>query len=254
MSDLPHQMQNLKQAIKRLPGVERVLQAVKRHKRRKAIRVFKTPAELFAHYYRNNNWGSQESVSGEGSTLKYTEKLRAELPRVLELCKVKIMLDAPCGDFNWMRLVPRENGIRYIGGDIVEELIERNRRLYADATTEFKIIDVRNDPLPTADIWMCRDCLFHLSDQDIFRTLGNFSKSDIHYLLTSTHPHTRLNLDIDTGDFRLLDLEKPPFNFPKADIYIDDWIEGFPVRQLGLWSRDAINKCLKNSKAYLRAN
>jgi hypothetical protein len=243
-------MQNLKQAIKRLPGVERLLQAVKRYKRRKATRGFKNARELFAHYYHNNNWGSQESASGEGSTLKYTENLRAELPRLLKHYKIQTMLDAPCGDYNWMRVVPRENGIRYVGGDIVEELIDCNRRLFADAATEFKIIDVRNDPLPSADIWMCRDCLFHLSNQDIFHALENFCKSDINYLFTSTHPHANLNLNIDTGDFRQLNLEKPPFNFPKADIYIDDWIEGFPVRQLGLWSRTAISKCLENNKTY----
>ena len=39
------------------------------------------------------------------------------------------LLDAPCGDFNWMRHVPL-GGVSYTGADVVPELIARNRRDY----------------------------------------------------------------------------------------------------------------------------
>lgn len=238
----------LKNAIKRLPGVLLLQHALRRLKLRYQHRRLKTPEELFTHYYRSNSWGSDESVSGQGSTLKYTEKLRAELPRIIERHGIRTILDAPCGDYNWMRSVPRENGVRYIGGDIVEDLVAANQRLFADRQTEFKKIDVTTDPLPAADLWMCRDCLFHFSNADIFRSLANFIRSDIRYLLTSTHPNSPANYDIFTGDFRLLNLEKPPFNFPKAELYVDDWIEGFPVRQLALWSREVVSDSMAGNK------
>jgi hypothetical protein len=38
------------------------------------------------------------------------------------------LLDAGCGDFNWMRTVDLP-GIKYIGVDVVSDLIERNRGL-----------------------------------------------------------------------------------------------------------------------------
>jgi hypothetical protein len=243
-------LRKLRKAIKRLPGVERLHKVFIRRYLRHVHRQFETPAELFSHYYRNNSWGGDESRSGHGSSMQYTENVRAQLPGIWERYAVKTMLDAPCGDFNWMRSVQREGRVRYIGGDIVEELVARNQSLYTDASTEFRKIDVTADPLPSADLWMCRDCLFHFSDRDLYRALGNFLKSDIKYLLTSTHPNSRANFDIFTGDFRFLILEKPPFNFPKASFYFDDWIEGFPVRQMGLWSRETVAECLSRNRAY----
>lgn len=246
-------LRKLRNVVKGLPGVERLREAIKRQRLRYIHRHFKSPAELFSHYYRNNSWGSEESLSGQGSTLKYTENLRRELVGVWERHGVKTMLDAPCGDYNWVGAIPREGRIHYIGGDIVEELVARNQSLFSDSTTEFRRIDVTTDPLPSADLWMCRDCLFHFSDRDLFRSLGNFLKSDIKFLLTSTHPNSPANYDIFTGGFRFLNLERPPFNLPKASFYIDDWIQGFPVRQLGLWSRKSVAESLRGNKAYRKA-
>jgi hypothetical protein len=38
------------------------------------------------------------------------------------------LLDIPCGDFNWMKLL--NLGVDYIGADIVGELIAENRRRF----------------------------------------------------------------------------------------------------------------------------
>jgi len=74
-------------------------------------------------------------------------------------------------------------------------------------------IDITNDPLPEADLWLCRDCFIHFSNKDIFNTLINYLNADITYLLTTTYPNTRKNKDIHTGDFHPINLEFPPFNF-----------------------------------------
>jgi hypothetical protein len=34
-----------------------------------------------------------------------------------------------------------------------------------------------------------------------------------------------------------VNLRLPPFNLPEPTALIDDWIDGTPVRQLGLWTR-----------------
>ena len=41
-------------------------------------------SDIFNYYYNNNFWGDSESVSGPGSTMAYTENLRAELPKLVE--------------------------------------------------------------------------------------------------------------------------------------------------------------------------
>jgi len=60
---------------------------------------------VFSQIHRNNLWGEQESVSGNGSSLAATANLRQELPPLLAGLNVTSLLDAPCGDFNWMKEV-----------------------------------------------------------------------------------------------------------------------------------------------------
>jgi hypothetical protein len=48
------------------------------------------------------------------------------LPRL----NVQTVLDAPCGDWNWMRLVDLSE-VEYIGADILRTVIERNRSNYS---------------------------------------------------------------------------------------------------------------------------
>ncbi|HEC15245.1 MAG TPA: class I SAM-dependent methyltransferase [Sedimenticola sp.] len=193
---------------------------------------------FFTHIYQTNLWGSAESASGPGSTVGYTENLRRELADLVRRLNIRRILDAPCGDFNWFRFVDLPPGTSYVGGDIVASLVACNQERYGDDTRTFCVIDIRHDLLPPSDLWICRDVLFHLSNADIRNALENFGQSDISYLLTSTHPTCRRNSDIPTGSYRDLNLEIEPFCFPPPVIRIDDWIDGFPVRQMGLWRRE----------------
>lgn len=210
-----------------------------RHDRRLREKLGKigSAQEVFTHYYHTNRWGSEESRSGAGSTLAYTENLRKELPPLLQRLNIKVFLDAPCGDYNWFRHVSRP-GVRYIGGDIVSDLVADNARTYGGEDTQFMVLDITKDRLPVADMWMCRDVLFHLSYVDALQAIRNFLDSGIPWLLTTTHPNRDSNRDIPTGSFRELNLRLPPFNFPQPQFVIDDWVEGFPERQMGLWSRE----------------
>ena len=68
--------------------------------------VFNPRAQMeatFAPFYTENRWGDPESVSGPGSTLTRTSKLRSELPVFWKEIGARTLLDAPCGDFNWMK-------------------------------------------------------------------------------------------------------------------------------------------------------
>lgn len=196
--------------------------------------------EIFTDHYNQNVWNNDQSVSGDGSTVEYTENLRKELPVLFHKFKIQSILDAPCGDYNWFRHVDRGDYISYIGGDIVTELIEKNSKQYGNGMTSFQNLDITADPLPKADLMICRDVLFHFSDKDVTRVLKNFIDSEIKYFLTTSHTECKKNFDILTGQFRLLNLEKPPFNFRDPLFAIDDWIEGFPVRKMFLWTREAV--------------
>lgn len=229
----------LKALLLRLPGGTALLQRLRTARFRRAWGGLRTPREIFGHFYETNRWRDAESVSGPGSTLAYTANLRAELPGLFARLGVRRVLDAPCGDYNWFRQVERPC-IDYVGGDIVGAMVQANQARYGDAQTRFVELDITVDPLPSADLWLCRDVLFHLSEEDVFKALANFVSSDIKYLLTSTHPRCTQNRDIASGDFRLLNLRLAPYGFAAPLAAIDDWVEGYPERQISLWERDAV--------------
>jgi hypothetical protein len=110
----------------------------------------------------------------------------------------------------------------YIGIDVVEAVIACNRKLYADSRTEFVCADLVTDALPKADVILCRDCLVHFSIADVWQALANFKRSESQYLLTTTFDQRDQNFDIATGDWRPLDLKRPPFCFPAPLRTIDE--------------------------------
>ncbi len=215
------------------------------------IKADKPGEDRFTLIYKRNLWGSKESLSGFGSTLEYTKNLRNELIKLIEDRSIKTMFDAPCGDFNWMKHVLAEVDITYIGGDVVFPLIQAHSSKYRNDRLSFLHIDLTKDKYPSADLMICRDCLFHLSFTDTQAVLQNFVDSDIRFLLTSTHKNLNgfVNEDIQTGRFRLTDLFSSPYYF-SADVLarIDDWIPPHPEREMCLWSNDQIREALARFK------
>lgn len=208
------------------------------------ILTLNSSEDRFTWIYKNNYWSSSESRSGTGSTLKYTENLRKELPKLISAYSIKRVFDAPCGDFNWMQHLLPCVDVEYIGGDIVKPLIENLNKDYKSNNILFVHFDLINQIPPQVDLMICRDCLFHLSYADTKAMLENFVKSKAAYLLTTTHSNVDksfCNNDIVTGEFRRIDLFSAPYYFPNNPLYvIDDWIAPSPERQMCLWSREQI--------------
>lgn len=212
---------------------------------RRSILKLKTPEERFTKIYETNNWSNPESVSGEGSTRTNTAKLREALPGFFERRNFQTVLDAPCGDFNWMQHVIKETPITYIGGDIVKPLMDENNKNHGSDRVTFQHLDITTGSLPKADLMICRDSLFHLSYEDIFRFFANFAASDIPYLLTTTHgspDHPLENSDIITGRMRPIDLFSAPFNLSKdyLEKIEDSTVSKAETRYMVLFTRDQI--------------
>jgi SAM-dependent methyltransferase len=189
-----------------------------------------------------NLWGSTESLSGQGSEIKQSSRYRSELTRFLKTRQIRSMLDAPCGDMNWMQLVLREVPLAYTGGDISPGLIELNRSRFPEL--EFTVFDITTSPFPSVDLWHCRDCLFHLSYADIFKALSNFANSEIPVALITNHTGMVRNVDVSTGGWRYLNLERAPFHLPKPSLYLNDYRFGDLPRKVGLWTREEIGSAL----------
>ena len=194
--------------------------------------------ERFRAAYASRLWGGEETGSGPGSSLAQTEHLVRELPGLLERFEVGTLLDAPCGDLHWMQHVELGE-IRYIGAELLPELVSENAERYAPLGWEFVTLDLTRDPLPEADLVLCRDCLVHLSFEDIDRVLANIRRSGARYLLATTFPDEQSNVDVVTGDWRPLNLELAPLDLgAPLDLLTEGCTEqdgAFSDKALGLW-------------------
>jgi hypothetical protein len=210
-----------------------------------------TNAEKFSLIYRKKLWlkaaphlNPDKTLSGQGSTATSTHTLRQALEVLLRQEGVETFLDAPCGDFNWMRDVNFPENCNYIGGDIVAQMVSNLQHRYGQETVgnsgsrKFIHLDLTRDELPQADIWLCKDCLQHLSHADVASVLRNFRKSRIKIALISNHTSVNSNIDIRTGQFRHLDLTLSPFNvLPPRQKLRDSPVDGEP-RYIGVWYRE----------------
>ena len=177
-------------------------------------RTFAAHAAIYARH-------GLESASGPGSTLAQTAELRERLPLALQHLGVQSLLDAPCGDFNWMRHVAA--GVAsYVGVDVDARTIAELQRRHGSPTRRFQAGDLTRDPLPRADAIFCRDLLTHLSYADIALVLANFRRSGATWLLTTTFTGTRPNVDTSGCNWRTLNFALAPFGFPPAALLLDE--------------------------------
>ncbi|MDR3550953.1 MAG: DUF6492 family protein [Candidatus Babeliales bacterium] len=194
--------------------------------------------EIFDRIYATNYWSGDESISGGGSNLATTVALRTELPKILSMLHVKSLLDAPCGDFNWMKSLELDVE-EYIGVDIVQALIQENARKYGDGQKTFICRNLITDSLPQVDFILCKDCLAHLSFEDALAVIRNFKASGSKYLFVTTNLGPRDNQNIKTGQTSPYNLELSPFNFPKPLLVVEETSAEPHSRQyrksMGLW-------------------
>jgi hypothetical protein len=200
--------------------------------------------DVFLDIYNTNYWRDQESRSGTGSSIVKTRKLAQNLPILFEKFNIKSILDIPCGDFNWMRIVDLSN-IDYVGADLVTEIVNDNKLKYPKK--QFIELDLIDGQLPYADLILIRDCLVHFPNDLVFKSLYNICLSDCKYMLVTTFPdHVNIK-DIEMGKWRALNLEAEPFNFPKPIFIINEGLVGDAYdKSMALWTVEEIRNILIN--------
>jgi hypothetical protein len=84
-------------------------------------------------------------IGVSGATANATQAVSGALPVLWAKQGIRSLVDAPCGDCNWMSRIATslEN---YLGVDIVPQLIEGNRRRHPHL--QFYLADLTHDPLP----------------------------------------------------------------------------------------------------------
>lgn len=201
-------------------------------------RVF---TDIVIHRRGSATWHNH--TCGTGSLMENTQNLRDHLPGVLAELGCTSMLDAPCGDYSWMSTITWPEGFRYIGGDIVLEMIENIKTQWPEQ--DFQHLDIIHDPLPIADIMLCRDCLVHLPWPDVKKVIENVVSAGIKYLATTSFLHGNQQ-EIVTGKHRPINLQQAPANFPEPLHAIWDQDDPLLGKHLMFWSRDQLVSALEH--------
>jgi SAM-dependent methyltransferase len=184
----------------------------------------------FDSIYRKATWGiNKEGVgnSGFGSKLRATLLYRTFLEQMMKDLKIHSVVDAGCGDWEFSQAIDW-TGIDYKGYDIVPSVIEHDKAKYAKPNIEFINADIVETDLPPADLLISKHVLQHLPNADVQKFLTKQLGKYKYIVLTNGVMRDTLsstNPDIKPGQYRPLDLTRPPFNLAGAKVlsYWDGW-------------------------------
>jgi SAM-dependent methyltransferase len=196
----------------------------------------------FEKIYRDADWGTNAGGvgnSGTGSTLQATELYRRYLESFMKEHGIKSVVDAGCGDWEFSQKIDW-SGIDYKGYDIVAKVIDANKKQFAKPNVQFFVGNMIEDDLPAADLLVSKHVLQHLPNADVKKFLDKQLKKYKHVLLTNGVNKmylSGLNKDIKPGDYRELDITRPPFDVPAA-------------KELTYWANDFMHQVVHvdNSK------
>ena len=176
----------------------------------------------FRHIYLSNHWQNyfkldlQKSRSGPGSNLNYTSNMSSELEKFFAEKNIKTILDIGCGDFIWMNLLLNKyyNYDKYLGLDIVDELIKNNNLKYSNNKISFKTFDLVKDEIPNGfDIILIRDVFIHLKNEQIVNFLNLLKNLDVKFFGVTSTPSLKENNELKAvGRYRDINIEIEPFN------------------------------------------
>jgi len=189
-----------------------------RERRRNAARPIE---EIFREVYANNTWGGPrgELCSGSGAAEEYAIPYAEAIGRFVEKHGIRSIVDLGCGDFSVGRLIASKR-VRYIGVDVVDEVVRRNRDRHGAEGVEFVRLDITKDELPAGDLCLVRQVLQHLSNAEILSVIERTRGYEFVVVTEHLPPvkgASRPNLDKPHGaDTRLLEgsgvfLEEEPF-------------------------------------------
>lgn len=137
------------------------------------------------------------------------------------------MVEFGCGDWATSRLINFGQQREYLGLDIVQTVIEQNRKTFAAPGISFAQCDFLSDPTSTGDLLLIKDVLQHLSNRGVQAFIKNIlprfryaiMTNDVRKyeewrrfgVFTATRELQELNIDISDGSSRPLRLDAAPF-------------------------------------------
>lgn len=172
--------------------------------------------DAFRSIYIEDRW---TNGSGPGSVASSTIEYRAFVERFIRENDVRTVTDLGCGDWQFSRLMDW-SGVDYVGFDVVDFLIDRNRAAHGRTNIRFEVLNDIGD-LPGGDLLLSKEVLQHLPNALVAEYVREIRKKYRLALITNAiEPVAIANGDIEPGDWRPLRLDRPPFDVPGAHVFI----------------------------------
>jgi hypothetical protein len=192
--------------------------------------------KIFTDIYKNDKWsmGQNDSKSGLGSSMEYTESIMKSLIQVVKNNNIRSLIDTSCGDWYWMKTIRKQLKCKYVGIDIVNDIVQSNTVQYSDDNTIFIHGDFLNI-LKTAtdksiDLILCRHTCEHLPTEYILEFIKEAKRTSKYLLLTTktTDAVSPVNTDVvlTTTPYRPINLHLPPYSLVLDEYLIEKIYDG----------------------------
>jgi SAM-dependent methyltransferase len=205
----------------------------------------------FDKIYASEGWGKEGRGSGDGSSLNFTQGIRAYLAKLVKNKKLKTFVDVPCGSANWIppllaEIRQKNPCFEYRGMDVVKSVIAGNKeRFKNDLLSSFDVADVSSAPLPNnPDLILSRDALQHLPINDGINVLENIAKASPRYFVVGSYKGAQ-NVNVPAAGYYDFDIVAPPFDFPEPIEVAKECCDAtgkHPQKYLYLYTRSQLAK------------
>jgi Methyltransferase domain. len=173
--------------------------------------------------------------SGPGSLFRNARPYVEFVANVLSRHGVRTVVDVGCGDWQMWPPGMFASIDRYVGFDVVEPVIEKNRAVFGSSRVEFHVADATRMTLPQSDLLLCKEVLQHLPNAAVhgflrdvidkypvvvvcddlwMKFIGSGAGRGrwMRRMLNLVGPsHVKVNEDIPPGEYRPLDYRLTPF-------------------------------------------
>ena len=145
--------------------------------------------EIFSTIYKNKIWNlnsKTEFNSGPGS-----HEDRVVIPYVNQIVKFLknknlIVIDLGCGDFNIGSKIFKHSK-SYMGIDVVEDLINHNKKKYFAKNLTFETLDAVYDNIPSGDCILIKEVFQHITNSEIEKILSKIMEYK-YIIITESEP------------------------------------------------------------------
>lgn len=176
--------------------------------------------KAFEHVYQEAIWGKDEKgngTSGYGSTIEFNKNYIKFVRDFIIKNKVKTVVDIGCGDWQFSDQIYHDLDINYEGYDCVKHLIEEHKKRFSK-NNNYHFHHINGDNITNSiqtknpDLIILKDVIQHWTNENIVKFFDSIHSSLKFKTILLTNDHTSYdNVNIQTGQYRRLNLDKEPF-------------------------------------------